>query len=158
MNLSIFKKLSFVFLLIYSYTSFSNDSVSIKSVKNLSNYKMIISSKLKCASIEPHTEKNFSSSFYIPFISIKHNLKEYVKDIPFVPLEALKLGSFYLWRNESGVVCAPDPSNPEAILAWKLKILLDKKNKKNVKLDNMVLNIDKDGNFEMNQQKDLLKG
>jgi len=120
---------------------------------------MIISNNLKCASIAPQSIKKFSSSFNIPFVSIKQNLKEFVKDIPFIPVDALKIstqvGVFFIWRNESGVVYAPDPSNPEAVIAWKLKILLDKKNNKNVKLNNLDLKVDKDGNIEMDQRVDL---
>jgi len=162
MNLSIIKKILFLYTVIFSFVCFGENLTSIKSIANFAEYKMIICNRLKCASVFPRSTKNLNSSFSIPFVSIKQNLKEFVKDIPFAPKRALKVstqtGVFFIWRNESGVVCAPDPSNPEAVVAWKLKILLDKKNNKNVNLSNLALKIDKDGNFEMKQQRDLPKG
>lgn len=155
------KKILFLYSVIFAFTCLAKDLTSIKSIVNLAGSKMIICSKLKCASICPNSTKEFSSSFIIPYISIKRHLKEFVRDIPFVPSNALKLsfhsGAFCIWRNESGVVYAPDPSNPEAVIAWKLKILLDKKNNKNVNLSNLALEIDKNGNLAMKQRLDSSK-
>jgi len=156
------KKILLAYLIAFVGVGFASDLISIKSIANLAGYKTIICNRAKCASVSPNSTKQLSSSFAVPFVSIKRNLKEFVKDIPFAPENALKLstkaGAFCIWKNESGVVCAPDPSNVEIVAAWRLKILLDKKNNKNVNLKDLALEIDQDGNFEMRQQLDLRKG
>lgn len=161
MNLIIIKKLVLVCLVAINLTLCAA-GINIKSIYNFAGYKAIICNRLGCTSISPHSKKMLHSSFGIPFISIKRNLKQFVKDIPFVPSNALKItvqkGVFYIWRNESGVVCAPDPKNPEALAMWKLKILLDKKMSKNTHSSALALEIYNDGNLEVKQHPDLPKG
>jgi len=159
MNFSMLKNLLFLSLLMMSLEISSASISAIRSIVNLANCRTIICNKSKCDSVSPQATKQLGKAFVIPFVSIKKNLKEFVKDIPFAPANALrvstKTGNFFIWKNESGIVCAPDPKNAEAVMVWKLKILLDSKN---INLSNLALEIDKDGNFEVKQQLNLPKG
>lgn len=65
----------------------------------------------------------------IPFVSIKHYLKQYIKDIPYIPEPAIKIYTpnkqFYMWQNESGVILAPDPKFTSVNADWKAKKIFD---------------------------------
>lgn len=164
MKLSIIKNSIFLYFVLGTSLSYSFDSINIRTVANLAATKIVslCDSSKKCASISPESIRRLPVTFSIPFISIKHHLKEFVRDIPFVPTEALKLSiasrSFYIWQNESGIVCAPDPSRPENRAGWKIKILVDGQSSSQVNMAHLMLEIDERGNVEIKQETAEHKG
>ncbi len=128
----------------------------INAIKNLAAYKILVCNKNKCTEIAAQTSKKLQEAFVVPFYSVKKYLKEFVKDTPFIAPNAIKIstnkGIFYIWRNESGIICAPDPKNPEAVMAWETKTLLAKnKNNQRVDISSLVLQINENGAFDIKQ-------
>lgn len=99
-------------------------------VSNLSRNRLEIDkNNLKIFISKESLSYKLKKPLVIPFVSIKYYLKQYIKDIPFVPGQAIKIltpkKQFYLWQNESGIICAPDPEIITSNDDWKAKSMFD---------------------------------
>lgn len=68
----------------------------------------------------------------IPYESISDYLKEFTHNIPYAPKDAplikTKQGLFRIWQNDDGIICAPDPKDPNIDPdEWRTRILLSHK-------------------------------
>lgn len=106
-----------------------DSNIQIEAIRNLAAYKIFVASKKMTKEIDASTCLVLSSPFQIPFISINKYMTQFVKNTPYVPEKALKiktkLGYYYIWRSEHGVVSAPDPKSFDILEQWKTCTLLD---------------------------------
>lgn len=129
------KRFLFSFAIIsvfFAYTSVESTSkytpLLIQMARNLSNQKALVGAKSTHELVDPFSTISLEPGLKIPFISIKHYMKQYIKNIPYAPASALKVethqGLFRIWESEAGVICAPDPKDFKVGLDWEASTLL----------------------------------
>lgn len=126
---------------------------------NLSSSKAIIGNN-KCYERIPVTRSayNLTKELEIPFISLKYYMKQFVKNIPYVPSNTLKIktskGLFHIWSSEPGILCARDPKNL-SMDEWKMQVILKDMTDKKEKLSilKLFLLIDRLGNIKVKETK-----
>ncbi len=103
---------------------------SINVIKNFTAYNVLLRYKSRVQTVCPEKGKSLEGNlFEIPYVSIKEYLNKYVKNEPFKPKNSLEVhankNKFYIWENESGIVCAPDPGKLDNLDKWKTRSLFD---------------------------------
>lgn len=125
----------------------------INNIKNLALYKVILARKEKEDAIQVDSNSSMQVSIKIPFISINKYMREFVKNIPFTPKKAIKLEiknkSYFIWANESGIICAPDPKDFDNIAQWNTKTLFSVDKEIDINPLRFVMQIDKLGQISM---------
>ncbi len=105
----------------------NKNNLSIEVIKNLSKHEAVIINDNSKILINSNKKKIFLNSIEIPFVSIKSYIKKFIKDIPYVPQESLRIihkdNLFHIWQNELGVIWALDPNDPEKLSDWKSNII-----------------------------------
>lgn len=129
-----------------------NSDAHIQMIRNLAAYKIFVKDKKTDKKIEVAPKENveLSSGVKIPFISIKEYMKQFVKNTPYVPGNALNIGIpeqglFFLWECELGIICAPNPKNINSMGEWKTRVLIEPKKSLPLSVLRLLLLIDKKG-------------
>lgn len=132
---------------------------TIEAIKNFAACQVFLCRTDVCQSIKPRSQKKLGLD--VPFISIREYMTQYVQGIPYVPKRALcvrsELGVHYLWQNEMGIICAPNPQDFENLPEWKSRILVA--TERNSALANLMMKclllIDEEGKPSIKKAKSL---
>ncbi|HVW99282.1 MAG TPA: hypothetical protein VHA52_02410, partial [Candidatus Babeliaceae bacterium] len=86
--------------------------IQISSIENNSNTTLLCLKGKYSKIIPPKTKQRLSPSLSIPFVSIESYHQFFTLDQPYIPDQAIifqtDLGSYGVWRNEKGIVCAQE--------------------------------------------------
>lgn len=124
----------------------------ISHISNAARREAVICVDSSCTNIPTNKTIALQQFVQIPFVSLHKYLKQYIKNMPFVPEQALSIqtqaGHFRLWNSEVGVLCAPDPKSNFSAEEWKMASVFKSINKSDILLKLRLL-IDKQGNINL---------